>query len=60
MLVQKNKYAGVMRNNGMQHAVGKYLSFLDADDYFEPDMLEYPEKYQKILASILKKGGNTE
>lgn len=40
VLVQENKYAGVARNNGMQHAVGKYLSFLDADDYFEPDMLE--------------------
>lgn len=27
------------RNFGMEHASGKYLSFLDADDFFEPDML---------------------
>lgn len=40
VLTQKNQFAGVARNHGMDHATGKYLSFLDADDYFEPDMLE--------------------
>lgn len=40
VLTQKNRFAGVARNRGMEHAVGEYLSFLDADDYFEPDMLE--------------------
>lgn len=40
ILQQKNQYAGVARNNGMAVARGKYLSFLDADDLFEPDMLE--------------------
>ena len=28
------------RNYGMSVASGKYLSFLDADDYFVPQMLE--------------------
>ena len=37
---QKNAYAGVARNNGMASARGKYLLFLDADDLFEPNMLE--------------------
>ncbi|MCQ2370492.1 MAG: glycosyltransferase [Akkermansia sp.] len=40
ILHQQNQYAGVARNNGMAAARGKYLSFLDADDLFEPDMLE--------------------
>lgn len=40
ILQQKNQYAGVARNHGMAVARGKYLSFLDADDLFEPDMLE--------------------
>lgn len=37
---QENAGAGAARNNGMKYAKGEYLSFLDADDFFEPDMLE--------------------
>ncbi|MBQ9064825.1 MAG: glycosyltransferase family 2 protein [Blautia sp.] len=37
---QKNGGAGSARNTGLKHAVGRYLSFLDSDDFFEPDMLE--------------------
>ena len=40
ILTQKNQFAGVARNHGMGYATGKYLSFLDADDYFEAGMLE--------------------
>lgn len=32
--------AGEARNVGKEEAVGEYLSFLDADDFFEPTMLE--------------------
>ena len=32
--------AGAARNIGMSHATGDYLSFLDADDFFEPNMLQ--------------------
>ena len=40
ILRQQNQYAGVARNNGMKAATGKYIIFLDADDFFEPTMLE--------------------
>lgn len=40
VLTQPNINAGAARNRGLRHAVGEYLSFLDADDFFEPDMLE--------------------
>lgn len=37
---QKNAGAGAARNNGLKYAKGEYLSILDADDFYEPDMLE--------------------
>lgn len=40
IISQENGGAGAARNNGLRHAKGEFLSFLDADDFFEPDMLE--------------------
>ncbi len=39
LMRQQNQHAGVARNTGMDHAKGKYLLFLDADDQFSPDLL---------------------
>jgi glycosyltransferase involved in cell wall biosynthesis len=46
IIKQKQLFAGVARNNGMEVARGDYYIFLDADDFFELDLLE--KAYQKI------------
>jgi glycosyltransferase involved in cell wall biosynthesis len=48
VLHQENSGAGRARNCGMQVARGEYLSFLDADDFFEPAMLA--KAYEKCVA----------
>lgn len=40
VLQQENSGAGIARNTGMKAAQGEYLSILDSDDFFEPDMLQ--------------------
>jgi len=36
---QENKGPGSARNNGIKHASGKYLQFLDADDLLDPNKI---------------------
>lgn len=39
-LLKKNKGLGAARNTGMKYAKGKYLNFIDSDDYLELNALE--------------------
>ena len=50
--------AGTARNLGIDHAKGLYLIFLDADDFFDPDLLRLPvERAQKHDADYVIFGG---
>ena len=47
IISQENGGAGAARNAGLRIARGEYLSILDGDDFFEPDMLEKAYKKAK-------------
>ncbi|MBZ9570430.1 glycosyltransferase [Methanobrevibacter sp. TMH8] len=59
VLNQENSGAGVARNKGLKISKGEYLSFLDADDIFKPEMLEKAyEKSKKLSLDIINFGVN--
>lgn len=48
ILKQQNRGAGAARNHGLEHATGKYVYFMDADDYCDINLLK--ETYEKAEA----------
>lgn len=48
---QENQGVSGARNNGIQHTVGKYIFFLDADDMIPPEFGKFlEENYQRLTA----------
>ena len=51
---QKNQGLSGARNTGMKHVAGKYIQFVDSDDFLQPNsikaVLEAAEKYDADLA----------
>lgn len=59
VLRQQNQYAGIARNNGIEHAQGEYLVFWDSDDFFMPEALEVLyERARQMDADICVCGAN--
>ena len=50
---KKNEGLGFARNTGLEIAEGEYVTFVDSDDYMEPDMIE------KLMQPIIKNGADT-
>ena len=50
---EENKGGGHARNVGLQHAVGRYLLFLDADDFFHENINAFLDDYKDENCDII-------
>ena len=61
---KENQGLGMARNTGLENATGKYIGFVDSDDYVMPQMYEVlfnaanAEDYELALSGIRFVGGN--
>lgn len=56
IISQENMGLSVARNNGVKKAKGKYIIFLDSDDYIEPKLLEKIDIVSKNNPDIVRYG----
>ena len=56
IISQENMGLSVARNNGVKKASGKYIIFLDSDDYIEPKLLEKIDIVSKNNPDIVRYG----
>lgn len=60
VISQENSGVSVARNTGIKAASGKYVTFIDSDDYIELDFLENSIKYAEEVGAELYIGGYFE
>jgi glycosyltransferase involved in cell wall biosynthesis len=53
VFTKEGKGAGYARNVGMEHAVGKWLMFADADDYFHPCITDLMDDYRDAEEDVV-------
>lgn len=52
-LTKEGRGAGYARNVGLSHAIGKWIVFADADDYFLPEIGETMDEYRESDADVV-------
>lgn len=52
IISQKNAGSGPARNNGISHATGEYIMFIDGDDWIEHNMISEYMKIQKDTGGV--------
>lgn len=58
---EKNQGLGAARNTGIKHALGKYVTFVDSDDFILPDALEkFYNAAEKSNAEVVQAAGRYE
>lgn len=48
VVLKQNGGAGNARNNALERATGRFITFLDSDDYWHPEFLEKMTNFMKI------------
>lgn len=51
--IHNNGVVAASRNLGLKYAVGKYIAFLDSDDWWKPQKLEESIKYLMVGADVV-------
>ena len=52
MIHQENEGAGIARNVGLEYANGKYVVFIDSDDYIEKDYFKLLSQHDEDVVYI--------